>query len=90
MYDLQDTFTDAHEDENWKNHVSSELRDALEKLDERSRDIIFHRWLSNEKSTLSELGEKHSISAERVRQLELSTLTRLKALLGNIPMMIAA
>lgn len=55
---------------NYENYANHHLSDAIKQLDERSRDIISKRWLSEEKTTLHELARKHEISAERVRQLE--------------------
>jgi len=54
------------------------LQGALNDLDERSRDIISARWLSDEKATLHELADKYHISHERVRQLEHTALKKLK------------
>ncbi len=56
------------------------LRSALLKLDERSRNILYARWLDEEnKMTLQELSGRYQISAERVRQLEKNALLKLKA-----------
>ena len=46
------------------------LGEALDKLDERSRDIVVSRWLREPKKTLHQLADKYEVSAERVRQLE--------------------
>jgi len=54
------------------------LLSALDALDDRARDIITHRWLSERKLTLSELAEKYQVSAERIRQLEKAAFTKLK------------
>ncbi len=78
-------FAAHHEENDWKSHRSSALKAAISKLDERSRDIIFHRWLTNEKATLAELAQKHRLSAERIRQIERFTLAKLKTLLGHRP-----
>ena len=51
---------------------------ALEQLDERSRDILQHRWLADEKLTLNDLAEKYAVSAERVRQLEKNAMKKLR------------
>ncbi|MGV8209187.1 sigma factor-like helix-turn-helix DNA-binding protein, partial [Pseudomonas aeruginosa] len=51
---------------------------ALEGLDERSRDILQQRWLSEEKATLHDLAEKYNVSAERIRQLEKNAMSKLK------------
>ena len=59
-----------------KNHDA--LFEGLDKLDERSLDIITSRWLVDDKTTLQELADKYDISAERVRQLEAAALKKLK------------
>ena len=57
---------------------TTQLYEALKQLDDRSRDIIYDRWLSDEKLTLHELAEKYSISAERVRQIEQNAMKKVK------------
>ena len=56
------------------------LREGMSKLDERSRDILKRRFLSEPKATLQELAEEYSVSAERIRQLEANALKKIKAL----------
>ena len=51
---------------------------ALEKLDTRSRDIVARRWLGEKKATLHELAAEYSVSAERIRQIESSAMSKLK------------
>jgi len=59
-------------------HNESRLSDALETLDERSRDIVQRRWLDEDKSTLQTLAEKYQVSAERIRQLENNAIKKLR------------
>ncbi|MGY3572769.1 RNA polymerase sigma factor RpoH [Vibrio paucivorans] len=73
-----------YEQQDWEQHLNSELMAGLSKLNSRSKDIIFHRWLAEEKLTLTELAHKHGISAERVRQLEAMALDKLKNILKHI------
>ena len=54
------------------------LNQAVLALDERTRDIIRSRWLSEEKSTLQTLADRYGVSAERIRQLEKNALGKLK------------
>ena len=57
------------------------LRDGLETLDARSRDIIRRRWLDEDnKVTLQELADEYGVSAERIRQVEANALKKMKAL----------
>ncbi len=56
------------------------LREGMSKLDERSRDILKRRFLSEPKATLQELAEEYGVSAERIRQLEANALKKIKAL----------
>ena len=58
---------------------SESLHSAMATLDDRSRDIVSQRWLSDDKLTLQELAGKYDISAERVRQLENNAMNKLKA-----------
>ena len=54
------------------------LEAAMSKLDERSKDIISHRYLLENKSTLNELSKKYNISKERIRQIENKSLNLLE------------
>jgi RNA polymerase sigma-32 factor len=50
-------------------------------LDDRSRDIVASRWLTEDKSTLQDLADKYNVSAERIRQLEKNAMKKLKNVL---------
>ena len=56
-----------------------ELLAALKTLDDRSKDILNRRYLSDEKATLHDLADEYKVSAERIRQIENSALKKLKA-----------
>ncbi|KAF0190297.1 MAG: RNA polymerase sigma-32 factor [Gammaproteobacteria bacterium] len=62
----------------WETDSTDRLHAALENLDERSRDIVQSRWLSADKAILQDLAKKYNVSAERIRQLELSAMKKLK------------
>lgn len=66
------------EQENYDADASDQLFAALEELDERSRDIIQKRWLSDNKATLHELADVYGVSAERIRQLEKNAMKKVK------------
>jgi RNA polymerase sigma-32 factor len=55
-----------------------QLLHAMERLDERSQDILRQRWLEESKVTLHDLAAQYGVSAERVRQLEQQALKKLK------------
>ena len=61
-----------------ENDNSKKLAEALSELDERSRDIISQRFLSENKPTLDQLSKKYKVSKERIRQIEEKSLTALK------------
>jgi RNA polymerase sigma-32 factor len=61
---------------------SDRLRGALGRLDERSRDIVERRWMSDDKATLHQLADKYGVSAERIRQIESSALGKLRGLMA--------
>jgi RNA polymerase sigma-32 factor len=70
------------ESSEWDADVSSRLAGAVSRLDARSQDIVRRRWMTEEKATLHELAADHGVSAERIRQIEASALTKLKALMA--------
>ena len=61
-----------------KNNINKKLYDVLENLDQRSRDIVKSRWLADKKLTLEDLSKKYEISRERVRQIEVETMSKIK------------
>jgi len=63
---------------NEKKLLANKLHDVIKNLDERSKDIIQSRWLSNNKLTLEDLSSKYGISRERIRQIENESLMKLK------------
>jgi RNA polymerase sigma-32 factor len=68
-----------HDDES--DHQLEILRDGLDQLDARSRDIIERRWLADgTKATLQELADEYGVSAERIRQVEANAMKKMRAL----------
>lgn len=59
-------------------NASNSLHEALSQLDERSRDILQQRWLSDKKVTLHELADQYGVSAERIRQIERNAMNKIK------------
>ncbi|MCK5727406.1 MAG: RNA polymerase sigma factor RpoH [Thiotrichaceae bacterium] len=66
------------ENQDWEDHTKQLFSQALATLDDRSKDIISRRWLSEPKATLQDLAKKYSISAERIRQLEAVAIKKIK------------
>jgi RNA polymerase sigma-32 factor len=61
------------------------VRDALDKLDARSRRIVEARWLNEDAdgqvgtATLHDLADEFGVSAERIRQIEAKAFQRMRA-----------
>jgi len=72
-----DLATNVEEDE-WKEVTNNSLHCAMSELDDRSKDILNSRWLSENKATLHELADRYGISAERIRQLEKNAMNKIK------------
>src|SRR5687768_7234665 len=59
------------------------LEQALESLDARSRRIIEARWLrEKDTATLHELADELGVSAERVRQIEVKAMQKLRTVMA--------
>jgi len=54
------------------------LSDALKHLTAREHHILVERWLKDKPTTLDELSQHHGVSRERVRQLEVRALGKLR------------
>ena len=71
------------EQSNYTENQEMRLYGALKDLDERSRDILQQRWLTDNKSTLHQLADQYSVSAERIRQLESNAIKKLRNIIGE-------
>jgi len=59
------------------------LHEALDSLDPRSRRIVEARWLhEGEAATLHELAAEFDVSAERIRQIEVKALQKMRGVLA--------
>jgi RNA polymerase sigma-32 factor len=60
------------------------LREALATLDPRSRRIVEARWLpEGEAATLHDLAAEFDVSAERIRQIEVKALQKMRGVLAE-------
>ena len=67
----------------WEDDSSDRLRGAMARLDDRSRDILQRRWMTDDKATLHDLADKYGVSAERIRQIESNALGKLRGMMGS-------
>ena len=72
--------TESLADDEWQSRQENRLQTAIAKLDDRSRDIIQSRWLHGDeaKQGLQSLADKYGVSAERVRQIEVAAMKKLR------------
>lgn len=54
------------------------LMDAMEVLNERERDVLTQRRLSEEPVTLEDLSQRYDVSRERIRQIEVRAFEKLQ------------
>jgi RNA polymerase sigma-32 factor len=68
--------------------ASDGIAAALNVLDERSRRIVEERWLKVQDNgsggmTLHDLAHEYGVSAERIRQIEVAAMKKMKAALAE-------
>jgi RNA polymerase sigma-32 factor len=69
------------ESENQEESDLDALKSGLGRLDARARDIIQRRWLRDgDKATLQELADEYGVSAERIRQVEVNAMKKMRTL----------
>lgn len=59
--------------------VQDQIRDILPMLSEKEAYILEHRLLTDDPITLREIGDRYAITRERVRQLEVRLLQKLRS-----------
>ena len=83
-YFLEDAEADPSlliEASDWTENSNQNLQNAMAELNDRSRDILAKRWLSEKKQTLHDLAKTYKVSAERIRQLESNAMKKLRVAL---------
>jgi RNA polymerase sigma-32 factor len=69
---------EAMEQAEWTGRREAQMKQALTTLDDRARDILHRRWLTDRKEGLQELADKYGVSAERIRQIEAQAMKKLR------------
>ena len=62
----------------WHDDATHRMAEAMTKLDDRSRHILESRWLTEDKQTLHQLADEYGVSAERIRQVEVNAIKKLR------------
>jgi RNA polymerase sigma-32 factor len=65
----------------WHDNATDRMTAAIATLDERSRDILQSRWLTDDKKTLHTLADEYGVSAERIRQVEVNAIKKIRNLM---------
>lgn len=71
------------ERDDWETYRRERLSDALNELDERSREVVMSRRMTDSKQTLQALADKFEVSVERIRQIEDAAIKKLRAKLAD-------
>ncbi len=86
VYFLEDQSQDPakliEQDDTESSNTDALIR-GIELLDDRSRDIVQRRWLDEEKATLHELADEYGVSAERIRQIEVAAMKKIRKLIES-------
>jgi RNA polymerase sigma-32 factor len=72
----------AHEEE--LEFLKEKLKEIRPELSEREKIILDERILNDEPLTLQEIGEKHGITREAVRQMEARVMKKIKAKMESL------
>ena len=67
------------ENADWNDDATDRMAEAIETLDDRSKDIVTSRWLTDNKKTLHELADVYGVSAERIRQIEANAIKKMRS-----------
>ncbi len=85
LMDSSEGPAETFEREQGEQMKSEGLARALQSLDERSRRIIQARWLAEKDPlTLHEFADEFGVSAERIRQIEMKAMQKMKKQLATL------
>ena len=79
--DSQETILVANEEKAMRNDL---LNKALDKLNDRERQIFEARRLLDEPKTLEDLSQEYGVSRERIRQIEVSAFNKVQKAVKNM------
>jgi RNA polymerase sigma-32 factor len=78
---LQDETVANAQEARWRHAL---LAEAIATLNERERQILIERRLTDEPKTLEELSQTYGVSRERVRQIEVRAFEKLQTAMQHI------
>ena len=78
---LQDELVSDAQEASWRHAL---LAEAMAGLNEREREILFQRRLTDEPKTLEELSQVYEVSRERIRQIEVRAFEKLQTAMKRI------
>ena len=67
----------------FKEKMSEAIEHAMEDLNDREKNIIEKRWLSDDGATLDNIAKGYGLSRERIRQIELKMFQKVRDFLEN-------
>jgi len=62
---------------------ATRIRNAMEVLTQRERQVIARRFLEEDRTTLAEIGQSFGVTKERIRQIEGKALSKLRVALAE-------
>lgn len=62
-------------------YLSNDVVNSINVLNDREKDIIRRRFLTDNSPTLAELGIEYGVSTERIRQIEANALKKMRKVL---------
>jgi len=75
---------EAYEDSEELNHKQKNLKLAINSLNDRQRNIITKRYLTNEPPTLTELSDEYGVSLQRIQQIEKESIHKIQAKIKSL------
>lgn len=78
LEDKSEHFVSTLINEDFNQKAISKINVLIDSLDGRSKDILKHRWLSEEKMSHKYFADKYGVSQERIRQIEQKALFSLR------------
>lgn len=84
LEDHSETFTSTVIKKDYQEKALYTIREAVDDLDDRTKDIIQQRWFSEKQKTQKHFAQKYGVSQERIRQIEEKALLNIRKKLMSL------
>lgn len=71
-------------DVEWEEVTMQKVRKVIDSFDDRTREIIHHRFMSEKKKSFAQLAKEYGVSTARVDEIEKNAIKKIRQAIGDV------